>query len=143
MLLALVATSCRKTRVSDNIVRRVVGQYTFEKVTVSDGFLNMDNITHKYDQMVLQLNNKREAAIIDAKNGITYTGDWSITQVNNRYTDDDGSTSDVTYLLDIYVSAGRGKILHFDAYNTTINPHKLKFTVDRADGKYRYKLSKL
>lgn len=141
-LAGLTMTACNKTD-NDILNRKIVGQYTFEKVTVSDGFLSNKNITDQYDDMVLQLNNKHEAAIIDAKNGITYTGDWSVTQNNNTYTDDDGTNTNVNYYIDIYVSANRGQVIHFEGKNANINAHKMQFKVDRADGTYRYKLNKL
>lgn len=142
-LIALTIASCQKTAIPDNIHNRIVGQYRFEKVTIYDGFVTFTNITDRYAHMILQLNDKNEAAIIDSENGITYTGEWHATQVNNTYTDDDGYTTNTTYFLNIYVSAGRGQVMHFDGQNATINPHRLKFNVQRADGRYKYKLKKL
>lgn len=142
-LLTIALASCQKSTVPDNIHRRIVGQYTFEKVTIYDGFVTFTNVTERYAHMKLQLNDQNEAAIIDTENGITYTGTWHATQVNNRYTDDDGYTTNTTYFLDIYVSAGRGREIHFDGQDATINPHRLKFNVHRADGRYKYKLKKL
>lgn len=143
ILLGLVSTGCRKTNIDTATHKRIVGQYRFEKVTIYDGFISTENITNEYSEMILQLNNKREAALIDTKNGITYIGNWHATEVKSSYTDDDGTTTNTTYFLDIYVAGDRGQIRHFAGRNATINPHRLKFTVDRADGCYKYKLKKL
>lgn len=140
----LTIVACTKTTsVPRAVHNRVVGQYIFDKVTVSDGFLNYDNITDEYKGMILQLNDKKEAAIVDVNTGITYTGDWNVTAYQSSYTDDDGTTTDTDYFIDIYVSGGRGRIFHMEGRNAIINPHRMQFQVDRADGTYRYKLKKL
>lgn len=139
----LMTVACTKTTVNKGVIKRIVGQYRFEKVTVNDGFLSTKNITDEYEEMILQLNNRYEAALIDVKNNITYTGDWRVTEYTGSYTDDDGTSTDTDYFLDIYVSNGRGQIFHLEGRNANINPHRINMQVERAEGTYRYKLKKL
>jgi|GEM_PF-7059658 len=142
----IFSNSCRK---SDNLTfveRRAVGQYKFEKVTVNRDFLNTDNVTQEYNNMILQLNDEKEAAIIDQNNGVTYLGKYDIvTQPTANYTDDEGNTSysdNHTIIIDIK-SPGRGTSFHWVGENATITKNKIRFKAQKSDGKYKFRLDKI
>ena len=146
--LGLSTTACKKTFTESIANKNAVGQYTFEKVTRSDGFLNRKDITNEYNNIVLQLNDKNEAALINNETGVTYIGNWHITETyttNYSYDDDDGggSNSTANYTLTIHVSESARRSLNFYGKNATIRRHKIRFQEQKGDGKYRYKLNKL
>lgn len=145
-LLILFGASCTRQNntVRPAVERKIPGEYRFEKVTLHDGFLSSDDVTGDYNNMILQLNDQHEAALIDQNQDITYFGNWQVYSKTVYYSDDDnGSQSNDEYTLMIDVQAGRGQAYSFHGKNAQINLHKIKFEVQRADGKYKYKLCKL
>ena len=89
----VVFGSCGKIDNLSYIERRAVGQYKFEKVVLHDDFLSTRNVTQDYNNMILQLNDKKEAALIDQNNSITYLGKYEIvTQTNSNISDDEGNS---------------------------------------------------
>ncbi len=144
LLIMLLFAACTKTNVDNRYVnKRVVGEYIFEKVTVNEGFLDNKNITSDYHNMKLQLNDKHEAALIDEERNIIYTGDWEVLQDQNYSSDDDDGNDNSEYIIIINTKGGRGQTMNFYGENADLGLHKLKFEVDRVDGKYKYKLDKL
>lgn len=107
-ILALSLKSCDRDYYQARAERKAVGQYKFQKVVRHHGFLDAENITDEYDNMILQLNDKFEAALIDQNNNVTYTGDYDVI-VSNTYDYDDDGSSDQQYTIIIDLrSSGRG-----------------------------------
>ena len=90
-LILLSVSSCQKNDDLTPVERRAVGEYKFEKVVIHDDWFDNKNITQEYNNMILQLNDRKEAAIIDQNNNVTYYGKYDIVeQRGNTVTDDDG-----------------------------------------------------
>ncbi len=142
----IFSSACTKSDNLTQVERRAVGQYKFEKVTVYKDFLNTDNVTQEYNNMILQLNDKKEAAIIDQNSGLTYLGKFDIvTQPTANYTDDEGNTNyseDHTIIIDIK-SPGRGTSFHWVGEHANITRNKIRFKAQKSDGKYRFRLDKI
>lgn len=137
--------SCNKKNHSLTVTEnKIVGQYRFEKVVVEQNIFKREDITGEYSDMILQLNDKKQAAIIDNTTGITITGFWDMSERYNTNTySDDNTTTNVQYTLNIEVSGARGQDMWFYSDDATISAHKLQFKTHRADGDYIYKLEKL
>lgn len=143
----ILLCSCDKKDGLTYAERKAVGQYKFEKVTVIDDFVRTENITQQYNNMILQLNDKKEAAIIDQNNSITYLGRYDvITQTTTGITDDDGNTStnsDNTIIIDIK-SPGRGNNqFYWVGENASFSNRKMKFTVHKGGSRYQFRLDKM
>lgn len=143
--LVLLNIACTKNDHLTPLERKAVGQYSFEKVVIhKDGF-KTENITQQYHNMILQLNDKREAALIDRNNNITYLGKYDIVVQNGTtMTDDDGNTttnSNNTIIIDIK-GGGRGGDYHWVGEDASFG-NKLRFNTQKADGRYAYKLDKI
>lgn len=138
-----ILSACTKNSQLNFAERRAIGQYKFEKVVRHHGFLKTDNLTQDYNNMILQLNDKKEAALIDQNNNnITYFGKYDII-ANTGGTDDDGNT-DTEYTIVISIeSNGRGNQFHWVGQDASFTQGKMRFDVHRADGRYAFKLDKI
>lgn len=140
----LMFTSCTKSYQASVAERKAVGQYKFEKVVRHDGFLNSDNLTQEYNNMILQLNERKQAALIDQNNNITYVGKYDIVTQTVYNGDDNGSSStEHTIIIDVSVDGSRGTQLHWVGQNARITNNKLKFSAEKPDGRYVFKLDKI
>ena len=144
-LILLSVSSCQKNDDLTPVERRAVGEYKFEKVVIHDDWFDNKNITQEYNNMILQLNDRKEAAIIDQNNNVTYYGKYDIVeQRGNTVTDDDGNTStniNYTIIIDIK-SPGRGSGFHWVGENASFG-NKMRFTVKRTNGRHTFKLDKI
>ncbi len=125
----------------------IVGRYMFEKVMVRDGIINIKNATQEYNNMILMLNDQGRAELIDQNNDIHYYGVYQHDEDIDTYylyNDDDGyynSTDNSTLLISVSDTV-RGRKFVFLGKDISRSKNKLRFTVSRADGDYRYKLKK-
>lgn len=142
LLGTLIFASCTKNDHLTYWERKAIGQYTFEKVVIHDGFLNSTNVTQRYHNMILQLNEKKEAALIDRNNDITYFGKYDVV-TQQQYTDDDGNTTNNTTIIIDIRSEDRGNAFYWVGKNATVNNNRIRFTSKKADGKYVFKLNKI
>lgn len=144
--IVIFSSACTKQDNLSRAERKAVGQYKFEKVTLVKDFLNTVNVTQDYNNMILQLNDKKQAAIIDQNNNITYLGKYDVvTQRVANGTDDDGNSNynnEHTIIIDIK-SPGRGSNFHWVGQRANITNSKLRFEAEKADGKYKFKLDKI
>ena len=85
LTIGILATGCTKTDNLTYLERRAVGEYTFEKVVIRNDFQKSENITQDYHNMVLQLDDRKQAALIDRNNGTTYIGKFDIVTQIYRY----------------------------------------------------------
>lgn len=140
----VLLSACSKKDGMTYAERRAVGQYKFEKVVVHDG-LRSTNVTQDYNNMILQLNNVKEAALVDQNAGVTYLGKYDIIeQTGTTTTDDDGNTTtntDYTIIIDIK-SPGRGNSYHWVGKNASFGS-KMRFDAEKADGRYSFRLDKI
>lgn len=126
---------------------KIVGRYKFEKVVIRDGIINTENITQDYNNMILLLDDAGRAELVDQNNNINYYGVYQYDEDVDTYylADDDGgnynNTNNSTILIDVSDTV-RGRRHHFLGKNVYRTQNKLRFTVPRADGDYRYKLEK-
>ncbi|MCB0696140.1 MAG: hypothetical protein KDC07_02170 [Chitinophagaceae bacterium] len=138
--------ACNKYPNLTQAERKAIGQYKFEKVTKHKDFLSSENVTQDYNNMILQLNDQKEAALIDQNNNVTYFGKYDVvTQRTSTGTDDDGNTnytSNHTIIIDIK-SPGRGSNFHWVGEDANITNNKIRFTAHRSDGKYKFRLDKI
>lgn len=142
LLIAIMFNACKKQY--QNIAERnAVGQYKFEKVVRHYDILRTENLTGDYNNMILQLNDKYEAAIIDQNNNVTYTGHYEI--YTDYYDNNNDGNSDPNYTLIISLEGnGRGESdYYFYGEDANIGRNKLQFWVRRGDGRYKYKLDKI
>ncbi len=143
----VISASCTKKDGLTEAERKAIGQYKFEKVTIQKGFLKNENITQQYNNMILQLNDKKEAALIDQNNSITYFGKYDVvTETNTTYTDDDGNTSSSTnntIIIDIDHPTRGGNGWYWHGRNASIGNKKMRFTDERAEGRYSFVLDKI
>lgn len=143
----LFMTACDKKDGLTYAERKAVGQYKFEKVVVYDDFLGSKNITQDYNNMILQLNDKKEAALIDQNNSITYFGKYDvITQTGTTYVDDDGSsstTTEHTIIIDIKASGRGGNAWHWVGENASFGDKKMRFSARKTDGRHQFRLDKI
>lgn len=79
----VISASCTKKDGLTEAERKAIGQYKFEKVTIQKGFLKNENVTQQYNNMILQLNDKKEATLIDQNNSITYFGKYDVVTETN------------------------------------------------------------
>lgn len=144
-LILLSVSSCQKNDGLTPVERRAVGEYKFEKVVIHDDWFDNKNITQEYNNMILQLDDKKEAAIIDQNNNITYYGKYDvIEQRGTNVTDDDGNTStnvNYTIIIDIKTN-GRGNGFHWVGQNASFG-NKMRFTVKYPNERYKFKLDKI
>ena len=142
----ILGTSCTKNDGLTDAERRAVGQYKFEKVTKQKGFLSNENLTQEYNNMILQLNDKKEAALIDQNNSITYFGKYDVVTETTTGTDDEGndnSSYNYTIIIDIK-NTGRGaSVYYWHGQNASIGKRKIRFTAERAEGRYAFVLDKI
>ncbi len=144
-IVLIALSACNNDYYQTRAEEKVVGQYKFQKVTKNEGFLNTDNITGEYNNMILQLNDEFEAALIDQNNNITYTGYYEViaSNDNNWSDDDDGGDREYTIIIDLR-NSGRGNSgYYFVGQDARIRPHKLIFNVYKGNDTYRYKLDKI
>lgn len=142
----LFSAACKKNDGLTEVERRAVGQYKFEKVVRHDGFLKSDNVTQQYNNMILQLNDKKEAALIDQNNLITYFGKYDVVTENNNWTDDEGNTNsdnNHTIIIDIKNNTRGGSAYYWLGENASITNRKIRFNVEKADGRYSFVLDKI
>lgn len=143
ILATVLLYSCTKQPHLTPQERRAIGQYTFEKVIRNDGFLKSDDVTHEYHNMILQLNEHKEAALIDQDNDITYLGKYDVVTQDMVSNDGSTTTEEHTIIIDIKPNGGRGNNFHWVGEEAQINQQKIRFKVQKADGRYRFKLNKL
>lgn len=139
----IIMASCTKNNNQTWAERKAVGEYTFEKVILENenGF-KIDNVTQQYNNMVLQLNDKKEAALIDRNHSITYFGKYEIVEEYVNNDDDDDNSSDYTIIIDIK-SPGRGEAtFHWVGEDASFG-NKLRFRARKAEGRYRFRLNKI
>lgn len=137
--------ACTKHDNLTQVERRAVGQYTFEKVTRHSDFAKTTNVTQDYHNMILQLNDKKEAALIDQNNNITYLGKFDVVSQNNsnfNNDDDNDNGDDHTIIIDIKSGVRGGNEYHWVGENASFG-NKLRFTAQKADGRYTFKLDKI
>ncbi|MCB0699101.1 MAG: hypothetical protein H6551_04610 [Chitinophagales bacterium] len=142
LLIATMFNACKKQ--CQNIAQKnAVGQYKFEKVVRHYDLLKTENRTGDYNNMILQLNDKNQAALIDQNNNITYTGKYEI--YTDYYGNDDDGNSNVNYTIIIDLKGnGRGESDYYlYGENANIGRNKLYFWVRRGDGRYKFKLDKI
>lgn len=143
----LFTTACEKNDGLTDAERKAIGQYKFEKVVRHNGFLKSDNVTQQYNNMILQLNDKREAALIDQNNSITYFGKYDVvTEYNNTYTDDEGNSNsgnNNTIIIDIKSNNRGGNAFYWHGKNANITNRKIRFSAEKADGRYSFVLDKI
>lgn len=138
--------ACEKNDGLTEAERRAIGQYKFEKVTLHNGFLKSDNRTQEYNNMILQLNDKKEAALIDQNNSITYFGKYDVVTETYTTTDDDGnsnSNNDYTIIIDIKSNNRGGNAYYWYGRNASISNKKIRFSAERAEGRYSFVLDKI
>lgn len=138
--------ACEKNDGLTEAERRAIGQYKFEKVTLHNGFLKSDNRTQEYNNMILQLNDKKEAALIDQNNSITYFGKYDVVTETYTTTDDDGNTNsnnDYTIIIDIKSNNRGGNTYYWHGKNASISNKKIRFSAERAEGRYSFVLDKI
>lgn len=138
--------ACEKNDGLTDAERRAIGQYKFEKVTLHNGFLKSDNVTQEYNNMILQLNNKKEAALIDQNNSITYFGKYDVVTETYTTTDDDGnsnSNNDYTIIIDIKSNTRGGNAFYWHGKNASINNRKIRFSTEKTEGRYAFVLDKI
>lgn len=141
-------SACTKSDTLTPVERRAVGQYTFEKVTRHNDFAKTTNVTQDYHNMVLQLNDKKEAALIDQNHNVTYLGKFDVvSQTNSNYNNDDDDDNDNggdnhTIIIDIKSGVRGGNEFHWVGENASFG-NKLRFTAQKADGRYTFKLDKI
>lgn len=143
ILLAMVISSCTRNYELTIAERKAIGEYKFEKVVRQDGFLSNDNVTQEYNNMILQLNDKKEAAIIDRNNGITYLGKYDVVTQRTIVDDDGNDNTEHTIIIDVQSEGTRGTRFHWVGQDATITNNKMRFTVEKGDGRYRFRLDKI
>lgn len=145
VIAAITFSSCTKNNNTTWAERQAIGQYSFEKVVVRNDGLKSKNVTQDYHNMILQLNDRKEAALIDRNSNTTYLGKYDVVeQQSNSVTDDEGNTTTTTnrtIIIDIK-SPGRGGGYHWVGENASFGK-KLRFSAQKADGKYVFKLDKI
>lgn len=142
----LFSAACEKNDGLTEAERKAIGQYKFEKVVRHDGFLKSDNVTQQYNNMILQLNDKKEAALIDQNNSITYFGKYDVVTATNTFTDDEGnnnSNNDHTIIIDIKSNSRGGTAYYWLGENANITNRKIRFNAEKADGRYSFVLDKI
>lgn len=143
ILLAMVISSCTRNYELTIAERKAIGEYKFEKVVRQNGFLSNDNVTQEYNNMILQLNDKKEAAIIDRNNGITYLGKYDVVTQRTIVDDDGNDNTEHTIIIDVQSEGTRGTRFHWVGQDATITNNKMRFTVEKGDGRYRFRLDKI
>lgn len=126
--------------------KAAVGQYRFEKVKIIRNIISVEDITSKYDGLILQLNDQFQAALIDNNASITQTGIYNIEEDTYTNYDDEGNgTTNTSHTIIIQLDAnGRGfEERFFYGENADINRKRMSFDEERAEGTYRYKLVKI
>lgn len=142
----LLTTACEKNDGLSEAERTAIGQYKFEKVTLQSGFLKSENVTQQYNNMILQLNDKKEAALIDQNNSITYFGKYDVVTENNTWTDDEGNTNaddNTTIIIDIKSNNRGGNAYYWHGRNASIGNKKMRFTAEKTEGRYSFVLDKI
>lgn len=142
----LLTASCEKNDGLTEAERNAIGQYKFEKVMLHNGFLKSDNVTQQYNNMILQLNNKKEAALIDQNNSITYFGKYDVVTETYTTTDDDGnsnSNNNYTIIIDIKSNNRGGNSYYWHGKDASIGNKKIRFSAERAEGRYSFVLDKI
>ncbi len=138
--------ACEKNDGLTDAERKAIGQYKFEKVMLHNGFLKSDNVTQQYNNMILQLNDKKEAALIDQNNSVTYFGKYDVVTSSYTTTDDDDNTNsnnDYTIIIDIKSNNRGGNTYYWHGKNASIGNKKIRFSAERAEGRYSFVLDKI
>lgn len=138
----VIATGCTKTDNLTYLERRAIGEYIFEKVVVRNDFQKSENITQDYHNMVLQLDDKKQAALIDRNTSTTYLGKFDIVTQYIGNDDDGNNTSENTIIIDIK-SPNRGTNFHWVGEDANITTGRLRFKARKADGRHVFKLKKI
>lgn len=142
----LLMAACEKRDGLTEAERKAIGQYKFEKVVLHNGFLKSENVTQQYNNMILQLNEKKEAALIDQNNSITYFGKYDVVTETYTTTDDDGNSNnnnDNTIIIDIKSNDRGGKTYYWHGKNAQINNRKIRFSAEKVEGRYSFVLDKI
>lgn len=89
--------------------KKIMGQWTFEKVTHKSGFLQQSvNITRNYEGWTYDFKSDYTISAINSNTGERLTGYWRIDEYTDYYYDEDGVTSTSTnYVLRFNLDDGR------------------------------------